>query len=358
MSAALPSQSALPAFQPGLRPPLDLAIVGATGAVGREMIACLEKRNFPVARLRPFASERSAGRSLRFRGEAVAIELLSETAFAGADLVFFAADEAVSRRFAPAALATGAVVIDNSSAFRLDEDTPLVVPEVNGERLFEHRGIIANPNCCAAIAALALGPLHAAAGLRRVIASTYQAASGAGADAMDELWESTSAYLQGRPYRPRVLAHPYAFNLFSHDSAVDPLTGANGEETKISRELRKILDAPELGVGVTCVRVPVLRAHSIALTLELQRAMAAEEALAILAGAPGLKLVNDPAANRFPMPSDAAGRDEVLVGRLRRDQSDPSGRSLSMFVVGDQLLKGAALNALQIAERLIAGPMR
>ena len=355
MPAALSSLTGPEALWPRLEPPLDVAIVGATGAVGREMIACLERRRFPVAVLRLFASGRSVGRVLPYRGERVVIEALSETAFAGTDLVLFAADADISRRFAPAAVRAGAVVIDNSSAFRMDPGAPLIVPEVNGERLFEHQGLIANPNCCAAIAVMALGPLHAAAGVRRVIAATYQAASGAGAQAMDELRDSTSAYLQGRPYRPQVLAHPYAFNLFSHDSAIDPQTGSNGEETKIAEELRRLLDVPGLAVGVTCVRVPVLRAHSIALTVELERPIAPEQALAVLGRAPGLRVVDDPAANRFPMPSEAAGRDEVLVGRVRRDQSDPSGRSLAMFVVGDQLLKGAALNAVQIAERLIAG---
>ncbi len=200
---------------------------------------------------------------------------------------------------------------------------------------------------------LALAPLHRAAGLRRVIASTYQAASGAGAEAMDELLQSTSAYLNGRPYRPRVLAHPYAFNLFSHDSEVDAQTGANGEEQKIVQELQRLLAAPHLRVGVTCVRVPVLRAHAISLTAELERPLAPDEALALLAEAPGVKVVHDVAANRFPMPSEAAGREEVLVGRVRRDLGDPEGRTLSLFVAGDQLLKGAALNAVQIAEALL-----
>lgn len=337
-----------------LKAPAQVAIVGATGAVGREMIACLEKRRFPVADLRLFASERSAGRRLSFRGETLAVELLGDDSLAGSDLVLFAADAATSRRFAPAAAARGAVVVDNSSAFRMDPAAVLVVPEVNGEALAGHGGIIANPNCCAAIAVLALAPLHRAAGLRRVIASTYQAASGAGAQAMDELLQSTSAYLTGRPYRPRVLAHPYAFNLFSHDSEVDPGTGANGEEQKIVQELQRILAAPGLRVGVTCVRVPVLRAHAISMTVELERPLAPDEALALLARAPGIKVVHDPAANRFPMPSEAAGREEVLVGRVRRDLGDPEGRTLSLFVAGDQLLKGAALNAVQIAERLLA----
>ena len=338
-----------------LRAPLDVIIVGATGAVGRELVTCMERRHFPVASLRLYASQRSAGQTLPFRGEPLTVEPVSEDSFAGADLVFFASSAEVSRRFAPLAVQAGAVVIDNSSAFRMDQDTPLVVPEANGDSLQLHQGLIANPNCCAAIVAVVLAPLNAHAPLRRVIAATYQAASGAGAEAMDELWQSTAAYLHGRPYRPQVLAHPYAFNLFSHDSPVDPASGANEEEIKVVLELRKLLGAPDLRVGVTCVRVPVLRAHSIALTLEFERPVAPETALAVLERAPGVRIVNDAGANRFPMPSEAAGQDAVLAGRVRTDPSDPSGCSLSLFIAGDQLLKGAALNAVQIAEALLAG---
>ena len=304
MPALQPLLSPTPGY--ALAPPLRVAIVGATGAVGREIIACLEKRHFPAASLRLFASERSSGRTLAFRGEQIAVEALSEDALSAAQLVFFASSAEVSRRFAPAAIRAGALVIDNSSAFRMDDGTPLVVPEVNGERAKAHAGLIANPNCIAAIAAVALAPLHAEVPLRRIIAATYQAASGAGAEAMDELLQSTAAYLHGRPYRPQALAHPYAFNLFSHDSPVDPVTGANDEETKVTQELRKLLGAPDLRIGVTCVRVPVLRAHSIAMTLEFERPLAPETALAILARAPGVRVVNDVAANRFPMPIDAA----------------------------------------------------
>ena len=355
MPAALLNEIPPPSAPLRLAAPVKVAIAGATGAVGREMITCLEKRRFPVAALRLFASQRSAGRTLAYRGETLTVEPLTEAALQGQDLVLFATDAATSRRFAPVAAASGAVVIDNSSAFRMDPAAALVVPEANGHELHGHRGIIANPNCCAAIAVLALAPLHRAAGLRRVIASTYQAASGAGAEAMAELLDSTSAYLNGRPYRPKALAHPYAFNLFSHDSAIDPDTGSNDEELKIVQELQRLLDAPDLRVGVTCVRVPVLRAHAIALTVELDQPLTPEDALALLARSPGLKLAHDVAANRFPMPSEAAGRDEVLVGRVRRDPGDPSGRTLMLFLAGDQLLKGAALNAVQIAERLLDG---
>lgn len=348
----------MPALKPaplptqGLSPPLAIGIVGATGAVGRELIACLERRPLPVASLRLYASVRSAGASIPFRGEPLRVELPAEDAFTGLDLVFFASSAEVSRRLAPAAIRAGALVIDNSSAFRMDAATPLVVPEANGAEAFGHAGLIANPNCCAAIAVTALAPLNAAAPIRRVIMATYQAASGAGAEAMDELWDSTAAYLHGRPYRPKVLAHPYAFNLFSHDTPIDPLTGSNEEELKVMQELRKLLASPDLRVGVTCVRVPVLRAHAMAITVELERPMGEEEARQLLARAPGLRLVDDRRANRFPMPQDATGRDEVLAGRVRQDLSDPTGCSLSLFVVGDQLLKGAALNAVQIAETL------
>ena len=338
-----------------LRAPVKVAVVGATGAVGSEMVACLQRRGFPVASLKLLASARSRGRTLSFRSEAVPVTALGEAALEGQDLVLFAASAEVSRAYAPLAVAGGAVVIDNSSAFRMDPNTPLVVPEVNGEQALAHRGIIANPNCCAAVAVMALAPLQAISRIRRVIASTYQAASGAGAQAMAELRESTEAYLHGRPYRSQVLAHAYAFNLFSHDSPVDPDTGCNEEETKVAQELRKLLGDADLRVGVTCVRVPVLRAHSMALTVEFEDPVEPEAARRALAAAPGVRVVDDARANHFPMPSEASGRDEVLVGRIRRDASDPSGRSLALFLAGDQLLKGAALNAVQIAETLLAG---
>jgi len=235
----------------------------------------------------------------------------------------------------------------------MDPDVPLVVPEVNGAALASHRGIIANPNCVAAIATVALAPLHRAHPIRRLTAATYQAASGAGAAAMEELRESTAAYLRGEAYTPKVLPHPYAFNLFSHNADVDPDNGYNGEELKVVAETRRILGADELPIGITCIRVPVLRAHAIALNVEFNEVVTPEEARAILAAAPGLRLVDDRAANHFPMPSEASGQDDVLVGRIRRDLGDPSGRSLALFVVGDQLLKGAALNAVQIAEMLL-----
>jgi aspartate-semialdehyde dehydrogenase len=331
-----------------------VAIVGATGAVGSELIGCLERRNFPLSNLRLFASARSAGQALRFRGEGVKVEELTEDSFPGVDIALFSAGGTTSRRFVPMAVRHGAIAIDNSSAFRMEPGVLLVVPEVNGEAASRHLGIIANPNCVAIIAVMALWPLHRHARIRRVIAATYQSASSTGAAAMQELRASTAAYLAGEAYSNTVLAHPYAFNLFSHDTQVDPVTGSNDEETKVVRELRKIMQEPALRVGVTCVRVPVLRAHSIALTVEFERPVGPAEARDVLAAAPGVRIVDDVAHNHFPMPLEASGQGDVLVGRIRRDPSDPSGCSLALFVAGDQLLKGAALNAVQVAERLVA----
>jgi len=330
-----------------------VAIIGATGAVGTEMIGCLEQRRFPLSRLRLFASGRSAGRRMPYGGQSLPVEVCTDEAFQGVQIARFSAGGAASRRFIPQAVRAGAVVIDNSSAFRMDAAVPLVVPEVNLDAIVGHRGIIANPNCVAIIAVVPLWPLHRAFGLRRIIASTYQAASGAGAAAMEELRESTRAALAGQSYEPRVLRHRYAFNLYSHDTAIDPQTGSNEEETKVIRELRKIMALPELPISVTCIRVPVLRAHAISVTAEFDRPVTAEAAQDVLAAAPGVRVVDDRANNHFPMPIEASGQGDVLVGRLRQDSSDVSGHSLSLFVAGDQLLKGAALNAVQIAEALL-----
>ncbi len=336
-----------------VRPPV-LAVVGATGAVGVELLGCLERRGTPVRELRLLASPRSAGRTMRFRGEDLPVHALTAEAFEGADIALFSAGGSTSREWAPAAVERGCVVVDNSSAFRMRADVPLVVPEVNPEAVARHRGIIANPNCSTIIAALPLWPLHQANPVRRVLAATYQAASGGGAAMMQELEESTRAHLEGREWTPRLLPHTYAFNLFSHNTRVDPETGYNEEELKMLHETRKIFDIPALRVSATCVRVPVLRAHSIALTVEFERPMTPEAARAVLERAPGVRIVDDAENNRFPMPVDASGRDEVLVGRIRQDLSDPSGHSIALFVAGDQLLKGAALNAVQIAEALMA----
>jgi aspartate-semialdehyde dehydrogenase len=333
---------------------LNVAVIGATGAVGAELVACLERRNFPVRSLKLLASPRSAGRALPFRGREVRVEALTPESFEGVDVALFSAGASISRQYAPLAAAAGCRVVDNSSAFRMDPATPLVVPEVNGRLLDERPAIVANPNCVAAIAVVALAPLHARNRILRLIGATYQSASGAGAAAMAELEAATAAHLAGEAYAPQVLPHPYAFNVFSHNAAVDPATGYNGEELKVIEEVRKIMDAPDMRVSFTCIRVPVLRAHSMALTVEFEHPVDPAEAEAWLARAPGLRLVNDHAANHYPMPNEASGVDEVLAGRVRRDLSDPSGRTLSLFLAGDQLLKGAALNAVQIAERLMS----
>lgn len=333
----------------------SVAIVGATGAVGVELLATLAARGFPAPRVRLLASERSAGRRLAFAGEELPVEALGPDSFAGIDLALFSAGASVSRRAAPLATAAGAIVVDNSSAFRMAPDVPLVVPEVNAAAIARHTGIIANPNCVAIIMTVALAPLHRAAAIERIQAATYQAASGAGAAAMAELCEATAARLEGRAFAPSVLRHPYAFNLFSHDAAVDPETLHNGEELKVMAETRRILDAT-MPIGVTCVRVPVLRAHVIALSVSFAEPMAPAEARALLAAAPGIAIVDDAEANHFPMPNEAEGQGLVLAGRIRQDFSDPSGRTVALFVAGDQLLKGAALNAVQIAELLLPAP--
>jgi aspartate-semialdehyde dehydrogenase len=329
-----------------------VAIAGVTGAVGGEFVATMDKRRFPVGKLKALASARSAGRTLGFRGEAITVEELTEDSFAGVDIALFSAGSGIARKYAPIAVKAGAVVIDNSSAFRMDRNVPLVIPEINGNRINDHKGIIAVPNCSAITALVPLWPIHRTNRIKRVILSTYQAASGAGAAAMEELVESTRASLSGQTYQPRVLPHPYAFNVFNHDTRIDPETGYNEEETKVIRETRKIFEDDSIAVGVTCVRVPVLRAHSQAITFECEKPISEDQVRTILSDAPGVKIVDDRARNYFPMPIDASGQDDVLVGRIRKDLSDASGHSIAMFVAADQLLKGAALNAIQIAELL------
>jgi aspartate-semialdehyde dehydrogenase len=329
-----------------------VAIVGVTGAVGAEFIATMDKRGFRVGKLKALASARSAGKTVSFRGKPVVIEELNERSFDGVDIALFSAGSGISKKYAPIAVKAGAVVVDNSSAFRMDPNVPLVIPEINAGRIRDHKGIIANPNCAAITALVPLWPIHQKNRIKRVIISTYQAASGAGAAAMEELVESTRANLNGELYAPKVMPHPYAFNLFNHNTAVDPETGYNDEETKVIKETRKIFEDDKIAIGVTCVRVPVLRAHCEAITFECERPITEDQVRALLAVAPGVKIVDDRAKNYFPMPIDASGHDDVLVGRIRKDLSDASGHSISMFVAADQLLKGAALSAVQIAELL------
>jgi aspartate-semialdehyde dehydrogenase len=326
---------------------LRVAVVGATGAVGLEMLKVLERRAFPVDSLRLFASPRSAGKRLRFLGDDCPVEPLSERSFEGIDLALFSAGASISREFAWQAARAGALVVDNSSAFRMDPQVPLVVPEINAPAAAANRGIIANPNCTTIVALLAVAPLHRAARVERFTAASYQAASGAGARGMRELEEQARAHVECRPVEPRVFPHRLAFNLFPH---VDVFleNGYTKEEMKIVNETRKILGDEAIRVSATCVRVPVLRAHSVALHLETGRKVGVAEAREILSRAPGVLVEDDPARSRYPMPWEVAGRDEVCVGRIREDISHERG--LALWVVGDQLLKGAALNAVQVAE--------
>jgi aspartate-semialdehyde dehydrogenase len=327
----------------------NIAVVGATGAVGVEILRVLERRNFPVGKLKLLASERSVGKTLDFRGKPVKVELLERDAFKGIDITFFSAGATRSREFVPAAKAAGAVVVDNSSAFRMDPNTPLVVPEVNARDLKRHNGVIANPNCTAAILATAVWPIHQAVGIRKIVVATYQSASGAGAAAMRELEDQVHQYAEGKEVTRTVFPHQIAFNLFSHNTKVAE-NGYNEEENKVIEEMRKMFHAPDLPILPTCIRVPVLRAHSEAVALELEAPMSPEEARDVLRRSPGIKIVDDPAANHFPMPLEASGDLDVHVGRIRRDLTNPNG--LALFVAGDQLLKGAAWNAVQIAEEL------
>jgi len=352
MCSAVVQSGATAARQPNLRSPV-VAVIGATGAVGIELIRCLEKRRFPLSALRLFASARSAGQRLEFAGSALTVEELREDALGGIDIALMSAGGATSKRFAPLLVAHGAIVVDNSSAFRMDSQVPLVVPEINPQSIEAHRGIIANPNCAAIISITPLWAVHRVNPIRRLILSTYQAASGAGAAAMEELRAATRAHLAGEHFQHQVLPHPYAFNVFSHNTRIDPATGYNEEETKVMQETRKIFGDPTLRVTATCVRVPVLRAHCVAINAECERPISAAQVRELMSAASGVKLVDDVANNYFPMPQDATGEDAILAGRIRQDASDPQGRSFAMFVAGDQLLKGAALNAVQIAERLL-----
>ena len=331
----------------------NVAVVGATGAVGLEMIETLEKRNFPVKQLRLFASERSVGKKLKFKGAEITVQELKSDVFAGNDFALFSAGAGRSKEFAAAAVKAGCVVIDNSSAFRMEADVPLVVPEVNPEDAKNHQGILANPNCSTAILLVAIYPLHKVNPIKRVVVATYQAASGAGAKAMAELEEQTAALLRGeKKIVANTLPQRIAFNLFPHvDVFLD--NGYTKEEMKFVNESRKIMHHPTLKITATCVRVPVYRAHSESVNIEFERPMTPAQAREIIGRSPGVKLVDDPANKKYPMPIDASGQYDCLVGRIRQDVSREDGRGLELFVSGDQLLKGAALNAVQIAELLI-----
>ncbi len=328
-----------------------VAILGATGAVGAELLELLHSRNFPLAELKLLASERSAGSKLPFGGEMLRVEAVDARSFDNVDLVLASAGGSTSKFWAPKAVAAGAVVIDNSSAFRMDATVPLVVPEVNPEAVVSHRGIIANPNCTTILMAVAVWPLHQVRPIKRIVVATYQSASGAGARAMEEMKAQARAILAGETPKTDIFPYPLAFNLFPHNTPINDL-GYCEEEMKMVNETRKIFGTDEIQISATCIRVPVLRAHSEAINLEFAEPFSAIEAREILKQAKGVKLVEDWQANYFPMPAEASGKDEVLVGRIRQDISHPCG--LEMWLSGDQIRKGAALNAVQIAELLVA----
>jgi aspartate-semialdehyde dehydrogenase len=329
----------------------NVAILGATGAVGTELLALLEERNFPLGELKLLASERSAGQSIKFAGKDLIIEAVTESSFDDVDIVLASAGGSISKKWLPIATKAGAVSIDNSSAFRMHPDVPLIVPEVNPEAAAQHKGIIANPNCTTILMAVAIYPLHQVQPIQRIVAATYQSASGAGARAMDEVKVQSQAILNGEPAIPEILPYPLAFNLFPHNS---PMTDNSycEEEMKMVNETHKIFGDHDIRITATCVRVPVLRAHSEAINLEFAHPFNPDKAREILATANGVRLVEDFSKNYFPMPIDASGKDDVLVGRIRQDISHPNG--LELWLCGDQIRKGAALNAVQIAELLIA----
>ncbi|MEW6494875.1 MAG: aspartate-semialdehyde dehydrogenase [Cyanobacteriota bacterium] len=328
-----------------------VAILGATGAVGTELLELLESRDFPLADLKLLASSRSAGRTLSFKGEQIPVEAVSEKSFENIDIVLASAGGSTSKAWAAKAVESGAVVIDNSSAFRMHPNVPLVVPEINPDAAAMHQGIIANPNCTTILMGMAVWPLHQVQPVQRIVAATYQSASGAGMRAMEELKTQTQEILQGETPTTESFPYPLAFNLFPHNSSLNEM-GYCEEEMKMVNETRKIFNAPQLRISATCVRVPVLRAHSEAINLEFAQPMSVEKAREVLTNVPGVRLVEDWQANYFPMPMDASGRDEVLVGRIRQDLSHPCG--LELWLCGDQIRKGAALNAVQIAELLVA----
>ena len=326
-----------------------IAVVGATGSVGAELLRVLERRHFPTAKIRALASEKSAGRKVKFRKKAITVEELRENSFDQIDIAFFSAGGETSRKFVPVAREAGATAIDNSSVFRMDPDVPLVIPEINGQDAKQHRGLIANPNCTTAVALMAIYPLHRAFGVRRVFAASYQAVSGSGARAINELKKQVEAAAQDRQSPAEVYPHPIAFNVLPH---VDVFleSGYTKEEMKMENEGRKIMHLPEFRASVTCVRVPVYRAHSVAVSAEFESKVSVEQAREVLAKAPGLELVDEPQKNRYPTPLNVAGKDNCEVGRVRLDCALENG--LAFWVSGDQLLKGAALNAVQIAELL------
>ena len=330
--------------------PLNVAVLGASGAVGQELLLLLEERCFPVGELKLLASARSAGQTQTWNGRTLTVEEVSAQSFEAVDLVLASAGGSVSKQWREVITAAGAVMVDNSSAFRVEDGVPLVVPEVNPDAALAHKGVIANPNCTTILLTLALAPLAAKRAMRRVVVSTYQSASGAGARAMEELKKLSQTVLDGGTPKGEVLPYSLAFNLFLHNSSLQANSYCE-EEIKMVNETRKIMGLPDLCLTATCVRVPVLRAHSEAVNIEFESPFPVDEARELLAAAPGVELIDDPAANRFPMPTDVTGRDPVAIGRIRQDISHAN--ALELWLCGDQIRKGAALNAVQIAELLI-----
>jgi aspartate-semialdehyde dehydrogenase len=331
---------------------VNVAIVGATGAVGQEFLAVLAERDFPIKSIKFLASARSAGKTIEFKGKGYTVEELTKDSFKGVQVAFFSAGGSVSKEFAAAAVQAGAVVVDNTSAFRMKEGVPLVVPEVNPEQIHKHNGLIANPNCSTIIMNVPVWPLHKANRVKRIVVSTYQAVSGAGAWGLYELDAQLKAYAAGQPITREKFPHQIANNLFCHNTKVAE-NGYNEEENKMVNETRKIFGDPKIMVTATCVRVPIPRAHSESINLEFERPMTPEQVRDVLKKAPGVRIVDDRENNHFPMPLEASGQDNVLVGRIRQDISRDDGRGIELFVSGDQVRKGAATNAVQIAEKLI-----
>lgn len=328
----------------------NVAIMGATGAVGNCFLSILEEREFPINNLRLLASEKSKGKSLKFNGKSYPVEVLTHDSFEGIDIVLSSAGAARSMEFLPSAVKAGAVCIDNTSAYRMEKDVPLVVPEVNAHRIKEHKGIIANPNCSTIQMVVALYPVHKAAKIKRIVVTTYQSVSGAGQKKIQELRDQSKDFLAGKKIRPVEFPHPIAFNLIPQiDVFLD--NGYTKEEMKMVNETRKIMEDDSIRLNATCVRVPVFYAHSESVNIETEKYISAEEVKKLLLKAPGVRVVDDPGNKLYPMPVDAEGKDETLVGRIRQDESVPNG--ISMWVVSDNIRKGAALNAVQIAERLI-----
>ena len=327
-----------------------VAVLGATGAVGQEMISILEERNFPVGKLIPLASARSAGKTIKFKGEDVTIALACDEAFEGVDIVLGAAENDIAKQFAPAIVKAGAVFVDNSSAFRLQDDVPLVVPEVNPEDVKWHKGIISNPNCSTIITMTAVNALNSISPIRTMTTSTYQAVSGAGAGGPIELMAEVEALSKGETYEPKVFSHQIAYNLIPQIGG-EQFEGYTSEEMKMQNEGRKIMHLPELKVSCTCVRVPVVRSHSISVSLHFDVPVTVEQVREVIAKAPGCKLVDDLANKQYPMPLETSGQDIVYVGRIRPDLTDDCG--ICLWCCGDQVRKGAATNAIQIAELLV-----